>query len=518
MKKNTPFTILLLFVTATCFTQNFLDPETPFLVQPANTNIGSDWVLNFSDEFNGNSVDLNKWSVDDSKKTRTPRPKISIDKWFWRPENVEIKEGNLVLKVKKENSTTMHCGSINSEGKYMTQYGYFEARIKIADATKGTHTAFWLQGPNMGNVNGNGNDGAEIDIFESAWTGEHTSSVIHIDGYGDGANSSTKQYQTPGIHNGFHTWGMWWTKEFIKIYYDGVLKVTYDNKTFIPWCEEYLWLSDGASFGVQGDSFFVNRPVGWLTEAYVDYIRVWKAKGDIPVTSSNLLVNGDFNNDGNSWTASNSDLVYDNAASTEITGRTCRLSGAGSDRFIKQTINVIPGRTYQFSLKGRIQNEIGASGAFANNHATNGAATLKGEILISGNETLLALSTQKAITQNLFGTFTVPEDVTSLTVRLSKDWNIAYVDDVVVEEVQGTSATNFPNQNKLKISTFNNNLKIEATSLIRSLLIYDVSGSLVAQHVPMNINASVEIILPGVYIVKALLSDGEICRKKFIIR
>lgn len=190
----------------------------------------------------------------------------------------------------------MHCSSINSNGKYLTTYGYFEARIKIAEATKGTHTAFWLQGPNMGNVDGTGNDGAEIDIFESAWTADYTKSVIHIDGYTNGiAQANTKQFTTPGLHNGtFHTWGMWWTSDFIKIYYDGVLKATYDVVKWIPRVDEYLWLSDGASFGFpNGDPCFTSQPLGFLTEAYVDYIRVWKPQTttiESPVNSSSIEI------------------------------------------------------------------------------------------------------------------------------------------------------------------------------------------------------------------------------------
>jgi beta-glucanase (GH16 family) len=331
--------------------QSFVDPETLVGTLPDNESIGSGWSLDFSDEFNGTEVDTVKWTINNSTKTRTPRPKIKVDKWFWRPENVEVRDGNLVLKVKKENSNTMHCGSINSEDKYMTQYGYFEARIQIADASKGTHTAFWLQGPNMGNVNGNGNDGAEIDIFESAWVGEHTSSVIHIDGYGQGANSSTKQYSTPGIHKGFHTWGMLWTKDYIKIYYDGVFKVQYTGNVWIPHCDEYLWLSDGASFGIQGDRFFVDQPLGWLTEAYVDYIRVWKLTGEVPEVPDNLLQNGTFSSNGSNWNKNNSDISFDSETDVAISGITCRMPGAAKGREISQNINVVSGKTYQFSFK-----------------------------------------------------------------------------------------------------------------------------------------------------------------------
>lgn len=65
------------------------------------------------------------------------------------------------------------------------------------------------------------------------------------------------------------------------IYYDGNLSATYKNTKWIPQVDEYLWLSDEASFGIKGDNF-TSQPVGFLTSAYVDYIRVWKKT---PVTT-----------------------------------------------------------------------------------------------------------------------------------------------------------------------------------------------------------------------------------------
>ena len=71
----------------------------------------------------------------------------------------------------------------------------------------------------------------------------------------------------------------------MKIYYDGVLKTQYTTSKWIPRVPEYIWLSDGASFG---DGDFQSQPVGYLTEARVDYVRVWQAMPD-PV----ILVNDD---------------------------------------------------------------------------------------------------------------------------------------------------------------------------------------------------------------------------------
>ena len=127
MKTTLPFIICLL----TFLTQAQIDVNTQRNILPANSNIGSNWTLDFSDEFNDNEIDLTKWTINNSTKSRAARPKIKISDWWWKPENVSEKNGNLVLDVVKKDFNTMHCGSINSARKYETQYGYFECRIKV---------------------------------------------------------------------------------------------------------------------------------------------------------------------------------------------------------------------------------------------------------------------------------------------------------------------------------------------------------------------------------------------------
>lgn len=277
---------------------NFIDPATG-PVSP-NLTLDASYKLEFSDEFNDNSLNQDKWTINVSSNSRAARPKLKIDDWWWVKENVEETDGNLKLKVVKHDHNTMYCGSVYSYNKYERRYGYYETSIKIADASKGTHTAFWLQGRYMGNVDGSARDGAEIDVFESAWLGEYTKSVVHIDGYGSSHQANTKQYATPGIHSGYHTWGLHWTKDFMNIYYDGTFKVSYTGEKWVVQEDEFLWLSDGASFGYQGDHF-VNEPEGFLTEANVDYIRVWR-QDDVPRDTARILLEAECNADkGIDW-------------------------------------------------------------------------------------------------------------------------------------------------------------------------------------------------------------------------
>ena len=262
----------------------FVDSETPLNAQPLG--VAGNWTLDFSDEFNGNALNLNKWQVSISTTTRAPRPDLGISDWWWKPENVSMNgNGQLVLSAVKHDFNTMYCGSVESKNLYEPTFGFLEARIKIATTAKGNHTAFWTQGHNMNNVDNSAADGAEIDIFESAWVTNDTKAVVHFDGYGPFKKNHTIPFNTPGLHVGYHTFGLHWTPTAMNIYYDGVLvQSTNPNKPFpftvdpngyplVPQVPEWLWLSVGASFA---DGDFISQPVGHLSDALVDYVRVYK--------------------------------------------------------------------------------------------------------------------------------------------------------------------------------------------------------------------------------------------------
>lgn len=273
---------------------NFVDPNTPINAQPLGGE--GDWVLDFSDEFNDTSLDQSKWYKSISTQSRAPRPELGITDWWWVEENAFLNgTGELVLRGTKVDANTMFCGSIESRDLYETVYGYMEARILIAETAKGNHTAFWLQSDGMSNVNNSGQDGAEIDIFESAWITDDTKAVIHFDGYGPDKKNHTIPYDTPSLHSGFHTFGMLWTENSIRIFYDGEeMSSTNPTKPFpftqdpngfplVPQVPEWLWLSVGASFG---DGDFISQPVGTLSDALVDYVRVYKPSSVLKIENS----------------------------------------------------------------------------------------------------------------------------------------------------------------------------------------------------------------------------------------
>lgn len=265
---------------------NFVDPNTPNDAKPLG--IGGDWIMDFSDEFEGTAINPLKWNITVSEKSRGARANLEVTNWWWKPENAFLNgNGALALRGTKVNSTTMYCGSVDSKNLYEPMYGYFEARIKVASTAKGNHTAFWFQGHNQGNVDNSAADGAEIDVFESAWTSNNTGVAIHFDGYGTNKKNYGFSYNAVNIHSGYHVFGMHWTESFIDIYYDGVkvvsknparsLPLTVDTNGYpvVPNVPEWIWLSVGASFG---DGDFQSQQVGTLSDALVDYVRVYKSK------------------------------------------------------------------------------------------------------------------------------------------------------------------------------------------------------------------------------------------------
>lgn len=115
--------------------------------------------------------------------------------------------------------------------------------------------------------------------METAYVKDKAQTAIHIDGYGEMHQSNGIIYDTPNIHDGnYHLFGMWWTPEFIRTYYDGKLVAEFTDPKWISQVTSYLYLSDGANFGEFGDQYFVNRELGALTTASIDYVRVWKQK------------------------------------------------------------------------------------------------------------------------------------------------------------------------------------------------------------------------------------------------
>lgn len=114
-----------------------------------------------SDEFESNSIDLNKWVL-------SPEAWAGRRPGLFRPQNVEQRNGAMKIWMRKENN--LGPGWEYSTGYARTRayqkYGYFEIGCTVAPAA--FSSAFWLNNNSVA-----AGHWTEIDVFENGtWPGQ----------------------------------------------------------------------------------------------------------------------------------------------------------------------------------------------------------------------------------------------------------------------------------------------------------------------------------------------------------
>ena len=245
--------------------------------------VEGDWVKTFDEEFDGNKLDESKWNI------------YAANYWDKRShfskDNVIL--GGGVVKLRMEKKTGFHAddpskkqtdyatGFLDTYGKWVQRYGYFESRMK---ATKGPGMwpAFWLMpdrgvqaGPQWKRAN-TGDNGMEFDIWEflGRWGQYRYNIAMHWDGYGKGHQQTgvTTNYVMPD-KDGFITMGLLWTPG-VAVYYA-------NGKEVLRW--ETPRISN-----IPSDIMFTNVTGGWdndgiddmkMPDDYtIDYVRAWQRK------------------------------------------------------------------------------------------------------------------------------------------------------------------------------------------------------------------------------------------------
>ncbi len=219
------------------------------------------YELVWSDEFDGDTLDLKKW---DYRGLGPRRDAVNVK------DNVTLDgKGHLVLTTKRVGDK-YHTAMIGTQGKFETAFGYFECRVRLQTQI-GHWSAFWLQSPTLGEPIGDpGKAGAEIDVFEYLRNrGDKIQHTLHWDGYGKDHKSAQKIAQVPGLTKGWHTVGFLWTPTHYVFHVDG--KETWRTDKGISGRPQYMILS-----------LEVGKWAGDISKAdlpdhlYVDYVRVYK--------------------------------------------------------------------------------------------------------------------------------------------------------------------------------------------------------------------------------------------------
>ncbi len=258
--------------------------------------------LVWSDEFDGVTLDTTKW--DDNQSVDTLHWGPIRKGGYWHKDMIDVRDGNLVISTEYKSEPLegdtfgssdsygagYYTGMIATAGKAEFKYGYFECRAILPKST-GMWSAFWMMNEGVYNVDGSGQDGTEVDIFESMnylhdfWGyGDSVVSGIHFDGY-DGAHQgdSIGDWFAENPYEEYNTYGVEWNENEYIFYINGVEtgRLSTGGVSQNP---EYLILScevageNGVAYADRHGTGEISLKEGDVAEFIVDYVRVYQYK------------------------------------------------------------------------------------------------------------------------------------------------------------------------------------------------------------------------------------------------
>lgn len=205
-----------------------------------------DRLLVWHDEFDGQTLDTNKWRYATHNSGGSEQQAYTVN----RTENVRLENSNLILEAKKDNYVsgwTWSSGRIDTSGLAGFKYGRLEAKLRY-DVVSGAFPAFWTIGtcayyPTGENVVGvkkslgtQWAQNGELDMFE----GRGTNKIISQGGWynqDDGkGNQSIVFGEGKNIDaNEYHIYAFEWTPTTITAYIDGVATGTKNISNIKSW-------------------------------------------------------------------------------------------------------------------------------------------------------------------------------------------------------------------------------------------------------------------------------------------
>jgi beta-glucanase (GH16 family) len=248
-----------------------------------------EWTKTFDDEFDGTAIDEKKWNTmaDNFWDKRT----------HFSKDETTVGNGMATLRYEKKTGyqaddptkkqTDYAAGYLDTYGKWVQRYGYFEARIKLPKAP-GLWPAFWLMpdrgaafGPqwkraNTGIDKTDNSKGMEFDICEylSGWGPFRYNIAMHWDGYGKDhkATGQTTNYVQPD-KDGFITPALLWLPGKAIYYCNGkeILHYENDRVSDTPSNIIFNYVSGG----------WDNLPLEDAklpSDLVIDYVRCWQRK------------------------------------------------------------------------------------------------------------------------------------------------------------------------------------------------------------------------------------------------
>lgn len=261
-------------------------------LRPENLTLEGNYKLAFSDDFDGDTLDLTKWSYNYWDGAHTHNHRAYMDE-----KNAVVKDGCLDLIAEnrrhpdapqvaknggKEYSLDYTSGAVTTYKTFHYTYGYAEARAKLPKSY-GMWPAFWMLA-----------DGwpPEIDVLEVLTDAPNKLKInFH---YGTSWKPEDHKSHYADIDVGFdltkdyHIYACEWTPTYMKWYLDGKQV----GETFT----DTKWLNVTEPKSIKNAYLIFNLAVGgwakdpdettaWPAEYKIDWVRVWQKAEDEAVSS-----------------------------------------------------------------------------------------------------------------------------------------------------------------------------------------------------------------------------------------
>lgn len=227
------------------------------------------WQLQWSDEFDGNSLNTNTWTYEQGAGGWGNG---EVQYYTNRTQNVFVQDGLLNIRAQRENynGSQFTSGRIITKNKKTFKYGKMEAKLRVNGGNQdGVWPAFWMMGNDIDRVGWPAC--GELDIMEHANNNAFIGGTLHFGpswdqhgmwGSGDtGQNKYFSDNTNNGI-NGWHTYGVTWDQNLIKWYMDNEVYFSAD-------------ISEGTPAGgyFTKDAFFLlNLALGGTGTGYTNYM------------------------------------------------------------------------------------------------------------------------------------------------------------------------------------------------------------------------------------------------------
>lgn len=256
--------------------------------------------LVWADEFNGNSLNDQFWSVQTGDGCN-----INLCGWgnnelqFYQAQNAVVSDGTLKISARRESVGGKQYTSarIRTINKVDIKFGRIEARMKMP-VGQGLWPAFWMLPTD--NVYGGWPMSGEIDIMEYLGHEPNTThATLHFGNAWPNNQSTTKKYVLPegGFNNGFFTYALEWTDDKISWYVNGYLYATKTRADVTgrwPFDQRFHFLLNLAVGGNWPGN--PNSSTQFPQTFEIDYVRVYNKTGFPYLAGSEKIIQNSTDN------------------------------------------------------------------------------------------------------------------------------------------------------------------------------------------------------------------------------